>query len=138
MSEQNKALYRRVIEEIWHDKNPDKIDEIYAKDFVMHTPVGDYKGPEGYREIYDAYANAFPDCRFHIGGILAEGDRVMLQYTYTGTHKGELMDIAPTGKKISVMGIAVMRASGGKIVEESAVWDLYGLLQQLEVVPATA
>lgn len=138
MSEQNKALFRRVTEEIWDAKNPDLIGEIYAEDSVLHTPIGDFNGLEGYREIYDIYTSAFPDCKFDIGNVLAEGDKVMFQYTFNGTHKGELMEIAPTDAEVSVMGIALGRIAGGKIVEEWAVWDQYGLIQQLTAEAALA
>jgi predicted ester cyclase len=137
MSEQNAALFRRVVEDIWNAKNPGLIPEIYAADFVMHTPVGTFEGPDGYMQIYDTYVTAFPDCRFTIHDLFASGDREVLRYTYSGTHNGELMEVAPTGRRVSIGGLALARIAGGRIAEEWPVWDLYGLMQQIGAIPST-
>jgi steroid delta-isomerase-like uncharacterized protein len=93
-------------------------------------------GRAGYRQLHDTYTRAFPDCRVIIEDSLAEGDKVMLHYTFAGTHTGELMGIAPTGKPVSVQGTAFARFAGGQIVEETTIWDTLGLVQQIGAVPA--
>jgi steroid delta-isomerase-like uncharacterized protein len=124
-----------VVEDIWNPKNPALIPDIYAEDFVMHTPVGTFEGPDGYRKIYDTYVTAFPDCRFTVEDLFATGDRAVIRYTYSGTHNGDLMGVAPTGKRVSIGGIAVARVADGKIAEEWPIWDLHGLMQQIGTIP---
>jgi len=134
MPEQNVALFRRVAEEIWNGNNPGLIPEIYSEDFVLHTPAGDFKGHDGYRGIFDSYMGAFPDFKFHISDSFGSGDKVVLRWTFTGTHNGELMGIAGTGKPVSCDGMAIARVSHGQVVEEWAIWDLYGLMQKIGVI----
>jgi steroid delta-isomerase-like uncharacterized protein len=136
MSEQNTAIYNRVTEEIWNQKNPALIEEIYATDCVIHTSGGVLHGRSGYRQLYDTYTRAFPDCQVIIEDSLVGGDKVMLHYTFAGTHTGELMGIAPSGKPVSVQGTAFARFAGGQIVEETTIWDTLGLVQQIGAVPA--
>lgn len=135
MSEQNIAMYNRVTEEIWNQKNPALIDEIYATDCVIHTPDGVSHGRSAYRQLYDTYTRAFPDCRIITKDRIVEGDKVMVHYTFVGTHMGELLGLAPTGKPVSLWGTAFARFAGGQIVEETTIWDTLGLMQQIGAVP---
>jgi steroid delta-isomerase-like uncharacterized protein len=138
MSEQNKALSRRVIEEVWHKRDLDVVDELYADDFVYYGAPSTgavLHGPEGYKQVVAMYKTAFPDLRFTIEELIAEGDKVVTRWTFRGTHRGELMGIAPTGKAITNSGISIARISGGKIVEERAIWDELHSYRQLGVYP---
>lgn len=134
MSEQNKALMSRIIEELWNKKNPAVINQLYADNYVGHTPDGVFKGHAGARQHYDTYVAAFPDCKIAIDGMVAEGDKVSMGWTATGTHRGELAGIAPTGKGISVKGKTTVRIAGGKVVEEHMLWDTLKLAQQIGAV----
>ena len=124
-------ILRRVTNDIWNAKNPEIISELYAENFVMHTPIGDFLGPSGYKEIYDTYVSAFSDCQFTIDDQITEGDRTVIRYTFSGTHDGELMGVAPTGKHVSISGISIARVEGDKIAEEWPVWDQAGVMQQI-------
>ena len=84
------------------------------------------------------YRSAFPDLRFTIEDMIAEGDKVATCWRAAGTHQGELMGIAPTGKRVEVIGMIVSRFAGGKIVEDLEVMDTLGLLQQLGAIPEAA
>lgn len=130
-ADKKKAHMRRFIEEGWNGKNPAAFDDRIAAEFVSHTPNGDFRGPDGYRQLYDTYVNAFPDCQFTIDNLIGEGDMVSLSYTFNGTHTGPLQDVPPTGKRVSVPGVSVSRVVDGKSVEENVTWDQLGLLQQL-------
>lgn len=135
MSEENKALARRFFEEVWNKGNLDVVDELYDANSVAHG-VGEIPpGPEGFKQFVSAYRNAYPDVHFAIEDMIAEGDMVVTRWTARGTHKGELMGIAPTGKQIAVAGVTVSRYVGGKSVESWNNWDALGMLQQLGVVP---
>lgn len=82
------------------------------------------------------YLTAFPDLHFTFEDFIAEGDQVVVRWTPSGTQKGELMGIPPSGKSFSATGIEIYRFEGGKIVEHWLESDMLGLLQQLGVVPS--
>jgi len=77
---------------------------------------------------------AFPDARYTVEDQLADGDKVFTRWSWTGTHKGELMGIALTGKPVRISGMVIDRIVDGKIVEEWEEWDALGMMQQLGVV----
>ena len=89
---------------------------------------------EGYQQLYNAYVTAFPDCHFTVDDLVAEGDKVSMRYTFTGTHDGQLQDVAPTGKRVTVCGVFVGCIVGGKVVEDRTVWDTLGLMRQIGAV----
>ena len=134
MSEPNKALMSRIIEELWNKKNPAVIGQLYAENYVGHTPDGVLQGHAGARQHYDTYVAAFPDTKIAIDGMVAEGDKVSVRWTATGTHRGELAGIAPTGKRVTVPGNLTVRISGGKVVEDHTLWDTLKLAQQIGAV----
>ncbi len=134
MSDQNKSIVRRFVDEVWNKKNPSMIDELIAANCVIHTPDGQLRGPSEYRQLYDRYTKAFPDCTLSIDDMVAEGEKVVARYTVRGKHQGELRGFAPTNKQINVQGTAILRFSSGKLVEEHSVWDTLGLMEQLGLV----
>jgi steroid delta-isomerase-like uncharacterized protein len=141
MSDQNKALARRSIEEIWNRGNLAVINELVAPNATFHdasVPGGKFTGPEGMKQFVQIYREAFPDVRLTINDQVAEGDKVVTRWTATGTHKGQLMGIAPTGKHATVTGVDIDRYENGKVVEGWASYDMLGMLQQLGVVPSLA
>jgi steroid delta-isomerase-like uncharacterized protein len=140
MSEENKAVVRRFIEEVWNNGNLDAIDELIADNHVDHDPAreGTPGGPQGMRGFVEMYRSAYPDTHLAIGEMVAEGDLVAMSWTATGTHQGELMGIAPTGRSVKVTGIGIDRVSGGQIVESWGNYDALGMLAQLGAIPAPA
>ena len=141
MSEQNKALARRSIEEIWNQGKLAVIDELVASDATFHDPSvpgGKFTGPQGMKQFVQIYLGAFPDVRLTINDQIAEGEEVVTRWTATGTHSGELMGIAPTNKRATVTGVDIDRYQGGKVVEAWASYDMLGLLQQLGVALSLA
>ena len=141
MSEQNKALARRAIEEIWNQGKLVVIDELVASNATYHdpnVPGGKFTGPEGVKQFVQIYRGAFPDVRLTINDQIAEGDKVVTRWTATGTHKGQFMGIAPTNKHSTVTGVNIERFQNGKVVEGWANYDMFGMLQQMGVVPALA
>ena len=140
MSEQNKAVVRRFIEEVWNDGNLDAIDELISEDHVDHDPAQAAMpgGREGVRAFVQMYKSGFPDAHIELGELIAEGDLVAGTWTATGTQTGDLMGIAPTGRSVTVTGIGVDRVRDGRIVESWANYDALGMLVQLGVAPAPA
>ena len=141
MSEQNKALARRAIEEVWNEGKLAVIDELTASNATYYdpnVPGGKFTGPEGVKQFVQIYRGAFPDVRLTINDQIADGDKVVTRWTATGTHKGQLMGIAPTNKHATVTGVDIGLFQNGKVVEAWANYDMFGMLQQLGVVPALA
>ncbi len=131
----NKAAVQNMFNEIFGSKNLAVIDENFAADFIMHDPVTpmEIRGPEGYKQVNGVYFTAFPDIQITIRDMIAEGDRVAVPYTITGTHTGEFMGIPATGRRITVAGISIYRFADGKIVEIWASYDALGMMQQLTI-----
>ena len=134
-TEENKAVIRRVIEEVWNKGNLAVADEVIANNYVFDAAGQEFKGPEGLKQAVTIYRTAFPDFHITIDDMVAEGDKVASRFTVRGTHKGDLMGIAPTGKQVTVTGTAFNRLVGGKEVEARASMDQLGMLQQMGVVP---
>jgi steroid delta-isomerase-like uncharacterized protein len=135
-TEENKALARRVIEQMFNEGNLDVADELLALDYVDHDPTlpEDVHGPEGFKEYVGMYRSAFPDLHVQIEDQIAEGDRVATRWTGTGTHDGELAGIAPTGKRVTVPGMEIVRIANGKLVEGWEGYDSGTLMRQLGVM----
>jgi steroid delta-isomerase-like uncharacterized protein len=138
MSEENKAVVRRFIEEVWNNGNLDAIDELISEDHVDHDPAQAESpgGREAVRAFVQMYRTAYPDTHIEFGEMVAEGDLVAGNWTATGTHQGELMGIAPTGRSIKVTGMGMDRVRDGQIVESWANYDSLGMLAQLGAIPA--
>jgi steroid delta-isomerase-like uncharacterized protein len=134
MSEDAKALARRPWEEIVNQANLEAIDEIYPTDLVWHVPEGDIQGSEQVKQFVGMYLSAFPDINVTVEDVIVEGEKAVTRWTMRGTHQGELMGIAPTGRHIEVEGITIHRIEGGKIVEEWERYDNLSVLQQLGLV----
>ena len=134
--EENKAIEQRFFEEVVNNGNLAVIDELFAANFIDHTALpGAASDREGAKQFFAMAHNAFPDFRSTLEDMFAEGDKVVQRFTARGTHKGEFMGIAPTGKQMTVPGIAIHRITGGKIVENWTSMDMLGVMQQLGVVP---
>ena len=118
-TEQNKALVRRLMEEVFNRGNISLVDELFAPDFVEHEelPPGIPAGSEGVKQMSTMFRSAFPDFKATIDDMIAEGDKVVVRGTWSGTHKGEFMGIPPTGKRVSIGVIDIIRIAGGKFVE---------------------
>lgn len=134
-TEENKATVRQIIEEAYSKGNLAVGDELLTANVVLHTTSADIEGPEGWKQFVTAWRTPFPDLRIAVEDTIAEGDKVVARWTARGTHKGHLRSIAPTGKQVTVTGVAIYRFAGGKIEEMWALNDALGLMQQLGVVP---
>jgi steroid delta-isomerase-like uncharacterized protein len=135
-TEDNNAKVRRIIEEVWNRGKLAVVDELVAPNCVFHDPHTTFRGPEGIKRYVMMYRMAFPDVHFTIDDLIAEGERVVIRWTVTGTHTGELQGIAPTGKSVTVTGMVISRFARGKVEEDWINFDALGLMQQLGVVPA--
>jgi steroid delta-isomerase-like uncharacterized protein len=126
-TEANKALARRVFEEVLNQRNLDLIDEIYAIDYVLHP--SEIRGSEGLKQYYASLFTAFPDAQWTVEDIFAEGDKVAIRWTTIGTQQGELRGMPPTGKQVTLTAIYIYRFADGKLVEGWNISDQLGLLE---------
>jgi hypothetical protein len=112
------------------------IDELCAANMVFHHGTGeDIRGLKAFKQYFSGFFDAFPDNHITLDDIVVEGDKAVIRYTVTGTHKGEFMGIHPTNKKVSLPVIEIDRFAGGKVVEGWDAFDTLGFMQQLGVVP---
>lgn len=137
MSEENKAIARRWVEELWGQGHVEVADEIIAADYSVHDSGTPNRsgGIEGEKYAVAMYRNVFPDLWFSIEDMIASGDRVVICHTAHGTHRGDLMNIPPTGREVAITGVSILRIESGKIVELRITWDRLGMFQQLGIIP---
>jgi predicted ester cyclase len=123
VSEENKALSNRVTQAI-SEGNLDALDEFMAPDHAR-----------GFKEAIAELRRAFPDYGGTNINQVAEGDKVANRFVFLGTHLGEFMGVAPTGKRVTFTGNSIDRVVEGKIVESWVEADMLGVLRQLGAVP---
>ena len=132
MSEENKAIMRRGMEEVVSGGNLDLIDELVSPDFVDHNPLpGVSPDREGLKRSIAMLREGFPDIGTKVGDFISEGEKVVAHYTLSGTHEGEFMGVPPTSREVEWSAIIIFRIVDGQIREQWLEQDQLGLLQQL-------
>jgi predicted ester cyclase len=135
-TERNKSVIRRFVEEVQNKKDWGVYDELNDPEFVNHSaPPGIPSDREGGKVYLGAFLNAFPDCHFTVDDMIAEGDQVVTKKTFTGRHEAEFAGIPPTGKRVTLQFVDIMRVRDGRIVEHWLSMDQLSLMQQLGVIP---
>lgn len=128
----SKEFGRLYIEVIWNQAELNRLEELTALDIVRHDPTsGVQRGFDEYQAVVTALHAAFAPMHFTINWQVGEGDTAAHHWTVTGTHVGEFMGNAPTGKQFTLDGISIYRVRDGKLVEERTVWDALGMVKQL-------
>ena len=136
-AEEHKAVARRFYEQVLNQRNLDVLAEVIAPEGVDHSAApGTLPGREWVRQTVQAFLAAFPDFRYRIEDLIAEGDKVVVRATWSGTHQGDLMGIPATGRAVTVSVIEMARLANGQMVEHWAVSDNLSLMQQLGAIPA--
>ena len=138
MATGNKEIVRRVLEDVWTDDSV--VDELVSPDYVGYDPAAPetIRGPQGVKDNFKQYRDAFEGAKITVKEQIAEGDTVATRWEGRGRHTAEMMGIPPTGKDIVVTGINITRLKDGKLVEDQIVWDTLGMLQQIGAVPTGA
>ena len=135
-TELNKAVIGRFVEEVQNGKDFAVYDELNDPEFVnLSSPPGIPPNREGGKIFLSAFLNAFPDSRFTIDDMIAEGDRVATKKTFTGTHTADFGEIPATGRRVTLQYVDIMRLRNGRIVEHWLSMDQLSFLQQLGVAP---
>lgn len=134
MSEMNRAVVRRVVEELFDTGNLDIADQVFAPDYVDHSPSElESSGLENIKRFVVGWRVAFPDTRSAVEDMIAEGDRVAVRWTTQATHRGEFLGVPPTGNVVTAHWLGIFRLSNGKIIESWDHYETQGLLRQLGV-----
>ena len=137
--EANRALARRVSQEIWSKGEVALIDDLVAPDYARHATDGELAGREALRQAVLGLRAAIPDWTETLEAVLAEGDLVAYRWTARGTYRGPLPGLPPpAGQSILLTGQAVHRIAGGRVAETWSVFDLTSLLIQLGAMPVQA
>lgn len=129
----NTAVVRRYIEDVVIAGDLDLIEELYSPGYRNHTnPPGVPAGPAGVRALIGAFRAAFPDVSAKILHLATDGDLVIWHTETSGTHRGELMGVPPTGRRATWRAISIDRLEDGRIAERWEVFDVAGLMAQLQ------
>ena len=132
--EANKALMLRLVEEGFNKGNLSVVDEVFSADAKEHQR-GNHDGPGGTKEVIETLRGWFPDFSMHAEDMVASGDKVWARFRATGTNLGSIMKMPPTGRKMDITVIDIVRIKDGKIVEHWGVPDQLGMMLQTGLFP---
>jgi steroid delta-isomerase-like uncharacterized protein len=130
MSEENKAIVRRLVEQVFNQGDLALLDELVAPTYVLHDRhLPEVTNREGFKHRVALVRTAFPDHQMRLEELEEDEDRVVARWVVRGTHRGPFLGIAPAGKRVVFRGVTVVRLAGGKVEEVWQGWDPQGLLQ---------
>lgn len=132
MTDLERDLGRRWFELVWNQRRRAAIAELLAPDGVIHDGGTDTRGPEGFYPSFDRMSDTFPDLHVNVEDTIAEGDKVCVRWSCTGTHTGGGLGVAPTGITIHITGISILRVAGGKLIEGWQNWDMLRMMEQIQ------
>ena len=137
MSEQNKVIVRRFVDEVQNAHDLEALDGLFSPDFINYVEMPGLRNDlGGAKQFFSILFAAFPDLKITIHDQIAEVDKVVTRKTFQGTHQGEFLGIPATGKHVEMDIIDIFRVSEGKIMEHWAEADLMALMQQLGAIEA--
>jgi steroid delta-isomerase-like uncharacterized protein len=123
-AEENKAVIRRAYDELWNQRNVDVVDELATEDFLNHgAPPDRQRGRQSLKDVVRIFESAFPDFRYEVEDVIAEGEKVAVRDVFRGTHQGNFIGIPATGKRVTMEAIHIFRFSEGKIAEHWVARD---------------
>ena len=132
--ESSRPLIAAYYYELWNPWRFDLANRFVAVDVKFHGSVGvSVEGVDGFRDYMRLIQAAFPDFHNSVEEMVVEGDRVAARLTYTGTHRGPIFGVKPTGKTIEYEGLALFRIRDGLIAEGYVLGNVIRLLGELGV-----
>jgi len=133
---ENKKVLAAFVEEVINQGRLDRADDLVALDFVELDPLpGQQQGREGLKDVIGGIRAAFPDLHWVVDEVVAEGDKVVSRFSWTGTHRATFLGIPSTDRKVTVKGVVIDRLVDGKMADSRILMDTLGMMQQLGVVP---
>lgn len=139
MSESNRSLALRWMDEVWNQRRDETIDELMAEGAICHLEGQDAVGRDSFRQMRAILLSAFPDLRVEVHDVVEDGNRVVARWTIQATHAGNGLGFRGTGLAVKFRGITWLIFSEGKIVEGWDAWNQGQLMQtlaQASVTPA--
>jgi predicted ester cyclase len=135
MSDANRDLVNRMIEEIQNRKNIELVDEIFSENFLNHSPLRGLPNDRGgMRQMFSMIHVAFPDGVVTVEDQVSSDNKVWTRKTFSGTHTGSLRGTAPTGNKVTYEVFDILKMQDGKIVEHWGLGDQLSLLRQIKAI----
>ncbi len=133
--QENKRIAERFAQ-VWGNGSLDIIDELANPNLTVHYPIFPrvIRGGGAFKQLMTMFRAAFPDAALNIDEEIAEDDKVVIRWTFSGTHQGSLLQIPPTGKKVSWTGVTIYKIKDGKVIEEKGEEDFLGFLRQIGAV----
>ena len=135
-TEENKAVVRRFIDEIFLEGNLDSVDELLTEDFTPHTWGKVEPGKEAMKAAIERVSKGLSDASMTIQDVIAEGDRVAVRLTSHAVQTGEFMGLPPSGKPYTIGEIHIFRLVDGKVAEHWHQADFMGMMRQLGASPS--
>lgn len=137
MSGSNKEVIRAFLEDVANKGHFERANDLVREDFIELDPFpGQEQGREGLKALVRQMRSAFPDMHWVIDEMVAEGEKVVTRFHWTGTHRDTFLGIPATGKSVAVTGVVIDRLEAGKMADSRMLMDTLGLMQQLGVLPA--
>ena len=131
MSENNKAVVRRLLDEVWNKGRREAIAEMLAPDGTITEGDHVSRGPEGFYPFFDRIQASFSDMRVTVDDSIVQGDKECVRWTCTMNHTGDGLGIPASGKRVTITGISIVRVHDGQLVEGWQNWDMQRLLEQI-------
>jgi steroid delta-isomerase-like uncharacterized protein len=132
----NKNIISRFIAEVLNQGNIDSSGKFFWENMVEQVPLpGQGPGLAGLKDVLRGMRAAFPDMHWTVEEQIAEADKVVTRFEWTGTHRGEFLGVPATGRPVKVWGVVIDRLEGGKIADTRIIMDVLGLMMQLGVFP---
>ncbi len=133
----NRDIVRQFIEEVLNQGDIEASGKFFHQDMVEQVPLpGQGPGLDGLKAILRGMRAAFPDMHWKVEEQIAEGDKVMTRFEWTGTHRGPFAGVPATGRPVKVWGMVVDRFEAGKIADTRIIMDTMGMMMQLGVIPS--
>jgi steroid delta-isomerase-like uncharacterized protein len=135
MTDSNKNVIKAFLEDVINQGRLERANDLVKEDFVELDPLpGQQQGMEGLKAVIHALRSAFPDMHWVVDEMVAEGQKVVTRFVWTGTHRGVFLGIPATGRSVEVKGVVIDRLEDGKMADSRILMDTMGLMQQLGVI----
>ena len=133
----HKLLFGRLYHSVWNERRLEFIDQVIAETHGLADPTvsGRGVGPLAYRRQVERFLKGLPDLKFIVDDTISENDKLVVNWTITGTHQGEFLGIPATNRKVTFSGISISLIADGKVLESTVMWDVWGLLKHLGIEP---
>jgi steroid delta-isomerase-like uncharacterized protein len=137
VSDANKEVIQAFMDDVLNEGRLERADDLVKEDFVELDPLpGQEQGREGLKAVVHALRVAFPDMHWAPMEMVAEDQKVVTRFVWTGTHRGVFLGIPATGRNVEVKGVVIDLLEDGRMSESRILMDTMGLMQQLGVIPA--